>query len=134
MPHADAFVAVIYQYRRYRTLKGDLSMVRERKDFYKLKKVAGEDPTPDDVPVADALVVDELVVDVAGKRKKKKAKRARSEVETEVDVGEDSGAPDAGDAQAESAAAAQPRTAREEVHFYLILVCTACNSPVLTFA
>ena len=136
MPHADAFAAVIYQYRRYRTLKGDLSMVRERKDFYQLKKAAGGDPapTPDDVPTADAPVADEPVVDATGKRKKKKAKRARSAAETEVDVGEDSGAPDAGDAQVESAAAAQPRTAREEVHVYLVLVCTACNSPVLIFA
>jgi hypothetical protein len=86
------------------------------------------------VPAADAPVADEPVVDAVDKRKKKKAKRARSAAETEVDVGEDSGVPHAGDAQAESAAAAHPRTAREEVHFYLVLVCTACNSPVLTFA
>ncbi|KAK9939105.1 hypothetical protein M0R45_015814 [Rubus argutus] len=98
-------------------------MVRERKDFYQLKKAVGEDPTPtpDVVPVADVPVADEPVVDAAGKRKKKKAKRAHSAAETEVDVGEDSGVPDAGDAQAESAAAAQPRTAREELHQYIII-------------
>ena len=80
-------LAVIYQYRRYRTLKGDLSMVRERKDFYQLKKATGEEPMPE-----AQLVESEPAgaADTAGRRKKKKAHKARStakvEVETEVEL------------------------------------------------
>ncbi|KAK9951537.1 hypothetical protein M0R45_006975 [Rubus argutus] len=73
-------------------------MVRERKDFYQLKKAAGEDPVPE-VAAADAtdaavpapVAAPSAAVDSAPKRKKKKAKRARSASEVEVDVEEDAG-------------------------------------------
>jgi hypothetical protein len=109
--------AVIYQYRRYRTLRGDSSMVRERKDFYQLKKAVGDEPVPEpevevvatvDAPGADAGAAGEP----APQRKKKKAKRARSTSEVEA---EDSGVPQAVEVPVESAAADPPRTAREEV-------------------
>jgi hypothetical protein len=101
-------LAVIYQYRRYRTLKGDLSMVRERRDFYQLKKATGEDPVP------EAQLVEAEPAGATGKRKKKKAHKARStaevEVETEVDAGPEtevvSEGPDG---------SSRKRTAREEV-------------------
>jgi hypothetical protein len=113
--------AVIYQYRRYRTLKGDSSMVRERKDFYQLKKAVGEEPVPEPevevVAAADAPGADAgAAVEPAPQRKKKKAKRARSASGTEVEA-EDSGVPQTVEVPAESAAADPPRTAREEVIF-----------------
>jgi hypothetical protein len=111
--------AVIYQYRRYRTLKGDLSMVRERKDFYQLKKAVGEDPMPEvEVAAVDATDAADAApgatAESAPQRKKKKAKRARSASGTEVEA-EDSGAPQAVEVPSDSAAADPPRTAREEV-------------------
>jgi hypothetical protein len=94
-------------------------MVRERKDFYQLKKAVGEDPVLEpevevvadaDAPGADAGAA----VEPAPQRKKKKAKRARSASGTEVEA-EDSGAPQAVEVPSDSAAADPPRTAREEV-------------------
>jgi hypothetical protein len=95
-------------------------MVRERKDFYQLKKAVGEDPVPE-VEVAAREATDApdaapgAAVDLAPKRKKKKAKRARSASEAEVEVEEDSGVPEVAEVPADPAAAVPPTTAREEV-------------------
>ena len=125
----SGYCAVIYQYRRYRTLKGDSSMVRERKDYYQLKKAVGEDPGPEvevvagtGAPGAEGGAAAELVP----RKKKKRAHRSRStaegdvEVETEVDAGPEtevaSGGPDG---------SPKKRSAREEVifgHFHLIFI------------
>jgi hypothetical protein len=100
-------------------------MVRERKDFYQLKKAVGEDPTPE-VEVAAVDATDAAnpapgaTVEPAPQRKKKKAKRARSATGTEVDAGDDSGVPEVAEVPSESGPADAPRTAREEV----ILECT----------
>ena len=122
----NAFV-VIYQYRRYRTLKGDLSMVRERKDYYQLKKAAGAEPAPEvevvvvDRPVGTDGETTAAAVDSA-KRKKKKAKRVRSASEAEVEGDDgDQGVPDPADASAE-VVASPPRSAREEVILLLSLL------------
>jgi hypothetical protein len=132
--------AVIYQYRRYRTLKGDSSMVRERKDFYQLKKAVGEDPVPeaevapaaaDATGATDAApVAPGAPADPAPKRKKKKAKRARSasEVEVDVEVEEDSGVPET--------TSVSPTTAREEVISdwfccNVHLLCTGTNTCIV---
>ncbi|KAK9929118.1 hypothetical protein M0R45_026226 [Rubus argutus] len=101
-------------------------MVRERKDFYQLKKAVGEDPVPeaevapsaaDATGAADAAHVGSgASADPAPKRKKKKAKRARSasEVEVDVEVEEDLGVPEATEIPAGSVA---PTTAREEMAY-----------------
>ena len=92
-------------------------MVRERKDFYQLKKAVGEDPVPEvEVDATDAAdAAPGATAEPAPQRKKKKAKRARSATGTEVDAGEDSGIPEVAEVPSESAAADPPRTAREEV-------------------
>ncbi|KAK9951159.1 hypothetical protein M0R45_006617 [Rubus argutus] len=96
-------------------------MVRERKDFYQLKKAAGEDPAPEvaiadatDVVAAAPIAASGAAVDSAPKRKKKKAKRARSASEVEVDMEEDAGVQEDASVPAEAAAATPTRTAREE--------------------
>jgi hypothetical protein len=116
-------------------------MVRERKDFYQLKKAVGDEPVPEpevevvaaaDAPGADAGAVAEPVP----QRKKKKAKRARSGTGSEVDAGDDSGVPQAAEVPAESAAADPPRTAREEVLSnwpcdWYVLFCTGAYSCIV---
>ena len=120
-------------------------MVRERKDFYQLKKAAGEDPVPeaevapaaaDATGVTDAApVAPGAQADPAPKRKKKKAKRARSasEVEVDVEVEEDSGGHETTDVPAGSVA---PTTAREEVIsgwfcYNIHLFCTDANTCIV---
>ena len=131
-----AFV-VIYQYRRYRTLKGDLSMVRERRDFYQLKKAVGEDPGPEVEVVAGTGVPGAEVgaaAEPVPKRKKKKAQKGRStagveaEAEAEVDAGPETEVVSEG-----PVGSSKKRTAREEVifgHLYFLVffsVCTGTN-------
>ena len=95
-------------------------MVRERKDYYQLKKAVGAEPAPE----AEVVVVDRpagtdgeatgAAVDAA-KRKKKKAKRVRSAAEAEVEGDDaDQGVPDPADASVE-VVASPARSAREEV-------------------
>ena len=97
-------------------------MVRERKDYYQLKKAVGEEPAPEEVVILDQPVggAGEATVDAAGKRKKKKAKRTRSEAEAEVEGG-DQGVPDPADASVE-VVASPARSAREEVTLLLSLL------------
>jgi hypothetical protein len=94
-------------------------MVRERKDFYQLKKAVGEDPVPEvEVAAVDATDAADAAPGATAEpapRRKKKAKRARSAAGTEVDAGEDSGVPEVAEVPSGSAAADPPRTAREEV-------------------
>jgi hypothetical protein len=99
-------------------------MVRERKDFYQLKKAVGEDPVPEAEVAAAGAAADTTgetdaapgaSTDPVQKRKKKKAKRARSVSEVEVEAGDDSGVPETADLPADSAAVVPPTTAREEV-------------------
>ena len=113
--NTGGYCAVIYQYRRYCTLKGDFSMVRERKDFYQLKKVVGEDPVPEVEVVATTGAPGAEVgaaAEPVPKRKKKKAHKGRSTAEVEVDAGPEtevvSEGPDG---------SSKKRTAREEVIF-----------------
>lgn len=59
-------------------------MVHERKDYYQLKMVVGEDP----VSEAELVAVDDLIgalVEPTSKRKKKKAKRSCSTTEVEIE-------------------------------------------------
>lgn len=117
--NTGGFCAVIYQYRRYRTLKGDLSMVRERKDYYQLTKAVGKDPAPEVQLVAEEEPAGTgAAVEIAGRRKKKKAHRSRSttEVEVETEVELEVEADPAPEVVSEvPAASSKKRTAREEV-------------------
>ena len=97
-------------------------MVRERKDFYQLKKAVGEDPVPEVDATDAAVAAPDAAVDPAPKRKNKKAKRARSASEVEADVEEDAGVQETCPVPAEAAAASLARTAREEVNFFFALL------------
>lgn len=94
-------------------------MVRERRDFYQVKKVLGQDP----VPEAQLVEAEQAkaAADDAGRKKKKRAHKARPGPETtpvEVEASTDAdgaGGPEVEGAPEVPGGASKKRTAREEV-------------------
>lgn len=109
---------VLHQFHRYRTLKNEESMGRERKYFYQLKKAVGEGMWPEaDLTMAEGVGA---AVEAASKRRKRKTKRAHSTSEVELDE-EDSRVPETAEIPKEvDATLAKKRTAQEEVNLKLL--------------
>ena len=113
-------------------------MVRERKDFYQLKKAVGGDLAPEPQPVVEEVPAGAGAEVGAGadplpKRKKKKAHKGRSTAEVEVEIEVDAG-PETEVASVGPDGSSKKRTAREEVifgHLYLFFfflsLCTGTN-------
>ena len=98
-------------------------MVRERRDFYQVKKVLGQDP----VPEAQLVEAEQAkaAADDAGKKRKRRAHKVRPGPETTpVDLEASTDADGAGGPELEIApevpgGASKKRTAREEVSLFL---------------
>ena len=96
-------------------------MVRERKDFYQLKKAVGGDLAPEPQPVVEEVPAGTGAevgagADLVPKRKKKKAHKGRSTTEVEVEAEVEAG-PETEVASEGPDGSSKKRTAREEVIF-----------------
>ena len=106
-------------------------MVRERRDFYQLKRATGEEPVPEAQLVESETAG--AAAEAAGKRRKKKAQKARSTTDAEVEEEAGAGVPVDAGTETEVGAegpvgSSKKRTAREEVTLRLFLI-----SPVVVW-